>query len=109
MITVLKQKIDSTDINKTLKKIAFYSWITSGVFFMGYIYFVGAITFSVIKERGLQQDTKSLISDMGGEELRYLESQKDLTKGYALEHGFIVSPTVSYASSQKAFAFNARR
>ncbi len=109
MITTIKQKFDTTDLNKTLRAITLYSWIATGVFFVGYIYFVGGITFSVIKERGLQQETKTLISDMGQQELAYLATQKNLTKGYALEHGFLVNPTVSFAPSQKAFAFNVRR
>ena len=109
MITTLKQTFNTADINKTIGSLTLYTWVAAGVFFVAYLYFVGGITFSVIKERGLQQNTKALISDIGGQELQYLDSQKNLTKGYALEHGFIVSPVVSFAPSQKAFAFNARR
>ncbi len=97
------------DVNKTLKSIAFYSWITAGILFTAYLYFVGAITFSVIKEKGLQQDTKALISTMGQQELQYLSAQKMLTKEYAIQAGFITANTISFAQPQKAFAWNVGR
>lgn len=112
MIRTIQNKLDNVgalDINKTLKSIAFYTWIGAGVLFSCYIYFVGAITFSVIKERGLQQDTKALISSMGQEELQYLSSQKNLTKEYALGSGFVPAPLISFATPQKAFAWNVGR
>lgn len=112
MITKLKSTFDTAgmlDINKTLKSVAFYSWISAGVLFGCYLYFVGAITFSVIKERGLQQDTKALISSMGQEELQYLSAQKALTKEYAHQSGFIDADLISFAAPQKAFAWNVGR
>ncbi|MBP6904776.1 MAG: hypothetical protein KBB91_01825 [Candidatus Pacebacteria bacterium] len=112
MITFIKNKIDTAgfhDINKTLKSIALYSWVSVSVLFVGYLYFVGAITFSVIKERGLQEDTKTLVSRMGQEELAYLSSQKNLSAQYAQSAGFITADFVSFAPSQKAFAWNVGR
>lgn len=110
MIAALQHKFDSvTDINKTMRSVAFYTWISAGVFFACYIYFVGAITFSVIKERELQQDTKNLVSQMGQQELSYLTLQKSLTKEYAIRAGFITEPTISFATPQKAFAWNVGR
>jgi hypothetical protein len=112
MITTIRNKFDTSgmlDINKTLKSVAFYSWVGAGVFFSCYIYFVGSITFSVIKERGLQQENKTLISSMGQEELAYLSSQKTLTKEYATQNGFVPAPLVSFATPQKAFAWNVGR
>lgn len=112
MINTIKQKFDGRamlDVNKTLKTIAVYSWMSAGVLFAGYLYFVGAITFSVITERGLQQDTKTLISKMGDQELAYLSSQKTLTEDYARSAGFITTPLISFAPSQKAFAWNVGR
>ncbi len=109
MIATLRNKLDNTtavDINKTLKSITFYTWISAAVLFVGYLYFVGAITFSVIKERGLQQDTKALISSMGQQELQYLSSQKSLTKQYAEQRGFVTPNEISFATSQRAFAWN---
>ena len=107
MITTLKRTIENTpDINKTLRTITLYSWISAGVLFACYVYFIGGITFSVIKERGLQQDTKALISSMGQEEVKYLAVQKTLTKGFAEQAGFIEPARVSFAQPQQAVAFN---
>lgn len=112
MSTTLQQTLPSKgihDINKTLHSVALYTWISAGVLFSCYLYFVGAITFSVIKERGLQQETKALISSMGQQELQYLSSQKSLTKDYAEQNGFVEASTVSFATPHKAFAWNVGR
>lgn len=105
MIAALRNST-TFDLNKTLKSITMYTWISAGVLFVGYLYFVGAITFSVIKERELQQDTKALISSMGSQELQYLSTQKNLTKEYAHQNGFIDAATISFATPAKAFAWN---
>ncbi len=97
------------DINKTLKSVTLYTWLASGVLFSCYVYFIGAITFSVIKERGLEEDKKTLISTIGEQELQYLNSQKTLTKDYAVQNGFVPAHLVSFASPQKAFAWNVGR
>ncbi len=112
MITRIKNSISDAalpDMNKTLRSLTVYTWIAAGVLFVSYLYFVGAITFSVIKERGLQQETKSLISSMGKEELAYLSAQKTLTKEYALQSGFVSATTVSFATPVRAFALNVGR
>lgn len=97
------------DINKTLKTITLYTWIAAGVLFACYIYIVGAITFSVVKERGIQQQTKTLISTMGHAEFEYLARQKSLTESYAYQQGFVAPQLVSFASPQRAFAWNVGR
>ncbi len=97
------------DINKTLKSITLYTWIAAGVLFVGYVYFVGAITFSVVKEKELQQETRALISSMGAEELEFLSAQKVLTESYAREKGFVEPSTISFAPSQRAVAWNVGR
>lgn len=110
MINVLKLRLDSsTDLNKTIQSVALYTWISAGACFACYLYFVGAITFSVIKERELQQDTKTLISSMGQQELSYLNLQKSLTKEYAAARGFITEPSIAFAAPQKAVAWNVGR
>ena len=110
MIAALQHKFENLhDINKTIRSVALYTWISAGVFFACYIYFVGAITFSVIKERELQQETKTLISSMGQQELSYLTLQKSLTQEYAVRAGFITEPSISFATPQKAFAWNVGR
>lgn len=110
MITAIQQKLDTlTDINKTIKTIGMYTWIGAGVFFLGYVYFVGAITFSVIKERELQQETKTLISSMSMQELSYLNLQKSFTKEYAVASGFITQSPVAFVAPQRALAWNVGR
>jgi len=110
MIATLQHKLNTmSDINKIIRSVALYTWIGAGVCFACYLYFVGAITFSVIKERELQQDTKILISSMGQQELSYLTLQKSLTKEYALTSGYIGEPSVAFAISQNAFAWNVGR
>ena len=110
MINAVKLRFNTfSDINKTIRSVALYTWVLAGTCFACYLYFVGAITFSVIKERELQQDTKTLISSMGREELSYLNLQKSLTKEYAIVHGFITEPNIAFAAPQKAFAWNVGR
>ncbi len=110
MMTISKSNtLALPDINKNLKSITFYTWVAAGILFSCYLYFVGAITFSVIKERGLQQETRTLISKMGQEELAYLSMQKKLTQDYALQSGFVNATTISFATPQKAFAWNVGR
>jgi hypothetical protein len=109
MITTIKSKLENIgtfDINKSLKSITFYAWISAGVLFACYLYFVGAITFSVIQEKGLEQNTRELISSMGQQELQYLSLQKSLTREYAQQSGFVPAERVSFATSQKALAWN---
>lgn len=110
MIASLKHRLDTlTDINKTIRSVALYVWVGAGACFACYLYFVGAITFSVIKERELQQDTKTLVSSMGKEELAYLTFQKSLTKEYAVRAGYSTEPSIAFATPQKAFAWNVGR
>jgi hypothetical protein len=109
MITTIKSKLENIgtlDVNKTLKSITVYAWISAGVLFACYLYFVGAITFSVIQEKGLQQHTRELISSMGQQELQYLSVQKSLTKEYAAQIGFVPAQLVSFTTPQKALAWN---
>ncbi len=112
MMKLVQQQIDraaTLDLHKTVGKIRMYAWVGAGIFFCAYIYFVGAITFSVVKERGLQQETKALISSIGTHELTYLNTQKSLTEAYATAIGFVPAPTLSFASPQRAFAWNVGR
>ena len=112
MITLIKNKMDAAallDINKTLRSVALYAWISAGVLFICYLYFVGAITFSVIKERALNTDTKTLISQMGEEELAYLSAQKTLTENYAVSIGFVKPHAVVFAAPKRALAWNVGR
>ena len=112
-MNTLKNKIDATsmvfafhDINDTLKKVSTYAWCVAGLLFAGYLYFVGAITFSVIRQESIAQDIKTVVSEIGTEELRYLKLQKTLTESFALSQGFVSPETIAYTAPASAFAWN---
>ena len=109
MIATLKHKIESVpfELNTNLKTVTTYAWVSAGVLFAGYLYFVGAITFSVIKEQALQQNTKTLISTMSQEEVAYLNTQKSLTESYAISSaGLVTASAIAFAAQKSAFAWN---
>jgi len=113
MMTTFKQKIDSVSttlqlggINTSLRSITRYAWLTAGMLFACYLYFVGAITFSVIKQESLAQGIKTTISETSKEELKFLNFQKNLTESYAGLEGFVSAPVISYTAPVHSFAWN---
>lgn len=92
-----------------LRRATKYCFIGTGVLFGFYLYFVGAITFSVVERQALEESTKSLASDISVEELHYLEKEKGLTKEVAYSNGLIDAPSLSFTTKQSAFAWNAGR
>ena len=109
----LRNKIESQivsvsnhDINKTLRLLTRYAWIGTGLLFICYSYFVGAITFSVIKQEAIQQTTKNLISSMSTQEQTYLQSQEALNQDYAATLGLVQSNAIAFATAKPAFAWN---
>ena len=109
MITAIQQKFEtvSFDLNHGLHSISTYAWIASGVLFVCYMYFVGAITFSVVKQRALAQETKQLISQTSVEEMNFLAVQKSLTQEFAQSTGLVsAGSTIAYTGPRKAFAWN---
>jgi hypothetical protein len=108
MMTQLTHNITS-DINQTLRTISKYSWVVAGVLFLGYGYFVGAITFSVVKQQTLEQSIKGLVSDISKQELSYLSAQKDLGLDTASTMGLTPTTVATYAVSRRAFAWNVER
>lgn len=95
-----------TDMNASLRAIAKYAWLSAGIFFASYLYFIGAITFSVIKQESLAQSIKTILSETSKEELKYLNAQKNLTEGYARQEGFVSASAISYTAPVSAFAWN---
>lgn len=113
MMTTIKNKIETTstlfavhDANVTLRSVARYAWLSAGVLFACYLYFVGAITFSVIKQETLSQDIKNTISEIGKYELEYLTAQKNLTEAVAFEKGFVSAEAIAYTVPASTFAWN---
>jgi len=94
------------DINKTLGLVIRYAWISTGVLFVCYSYFVGAITFSVINQQALQQANKTLISSMGNQERVYLQAQAHLNESYATSIGLVKGNAVAFAVAKPAVAWN---
>jgi uncharacterized membrane protein len=97
------------DINKMLRTLVKYVWIGTGAVFVCYMYFVGSITFSIIKQQDLEQTNRLLISSMSQEELTYLALQKDLTVSQGQLVGLVPAPAISFTASQRAFAWNVGR
>ncbi|MES2224922.1 MAG: hypothetical protein V4478_02960 [Patescibacteria group bacterium] len=109
MIAILRNRIESVplnDVNKTLKLVTRYAWIGTGVLFVCYSYFVGAITFSVISQRAVEQKNRTLISSMSEQERTYLQSQKQLNESYAASIGLVKGTAVAFAVAKPAVAWN---
>jgi hypothetical protein len=109
MIKTIQNTIETVpmqDINKALRTIGTYAWIGTGLLFVCYGFFIGSITFSIVKQQGIQGDIKSLISSMSKQELAYLNTQKTLTESYASEVGMVPVNVVSFATPKRAFAWN---
>lgn len=106
----LRNKIQSTmesnDINKTLRLLTRYTWIGTGVLFLCYSYFVGAITFTVISQKALDSTNKTLISSMGDQERVYLKNQQQLNENYASSIGLVKGSAVAFAVAKPAVAWN---
>jgi hypothetical protein len=110
MIRQIKNNIISfNEYSLLLRRATKYCLIGTGALFACYLYFVGAITFSVVERQGLEESTKSLASDISVQELHYLEKEKHLTKEVAYSIGLIDAPSLSFTTKQRAFAWNAGR
>ncbi len=110
MMIKMKNSIRSfNEYASLLRRATKYCFVGTGVLFACYLYFVGAITFSVVERQGLEEITKSLASDISVQELHYLEKEKHLTKDVAYSIGLIDAPSLSFTTKQRAFAWNAGR
>ncbi len=108
MMTIIQNKIENTtfDINLYLQKSTRFLWISIGILFACYLYFIGAITFSIINQQSYNHQIKNLTSNMSQQEVVYLNLQKNLTKDLAISSGLVGPTNVSFATQQKAFAWN---
>ena len=110
---VVRNKIDSQiealanfDANKALRLTTKYALIGTGVLFICYSYFVGAVTFSVIKQQALERSTKAVISTMSDQERTYLQTQLGLTQQSAAAAGLVPSTAVAFAVAKPVLALN---
>ncbi len=108
-ITNKIRNVQFEDMNKHIRTVLTYTWIGSGALFACYLYFVGAITFSVVKQQELARDIKGLISAMSTEELTYLSQEKNLTESYAQAEGFVRAEKTAFAAPRRAVAWNVGR
>jgi hypothetical protein len=110
MMTHIKNNIRSfSDYTLLLRRATKYCFVGASVLFACYIYFVGAITFSVVERQALEESTKELVSDISIQELHYLAQEKQLTKEVAYTTGLIDAPSLAFTAQQRAFAWNAGR
>jgi len=86
-----------------------FFFIGSIVLFLMYLYFVGAVTFTVVQRRNMEEGLKTLSSDVSKEELRYLSAEKGLTKDVALNRGFVEPSKLTFTGPKNAVAWNATR
>ncbi len=92
-----------------MRRLTKYCFIGAGVLFVSYLYTVGAVTFSVVERKGLEQSTKQLASDISMQELDYLQKEKGLTRESAYIHGFVEAPVIVFTTQKRAVAWNAGR
>ncbi|MCC7436324.1 hypothetical protein IT402_00390 [Candidatus Nomurabacteria bacterium] len=110
MMTQIKNNIkDFGGYSIILKKMSTYCFVGTGILFVCYLYVVGSITFSVVERKGLEEQNRNLLSDIGMEELKYLAQEKKLTKEVAHNAGLIDAKNLVFTTKQSAFAWNAGR
>lgn len=100
------QKVQSAISQSTFKRIVSALSVSVGVLFVGYIYLVGALTFSVIEQKNVEQNLKKTTAAIGNVELTYLATSRGLTKDYAKSLGFVESPQVAYTDMTHGLAIN---
>ncbi len=110
MIRQIKNNIQQfSQYGMLLRRTTTYCFIGAGVLFGCYMYVVGAITFSVVERKGLEETNKSLLSDIGMQELHYLSQEKQLTKAMAYSSGLVDAPSLVFTTAKRAVAWNAGR
>jgi hypothetical protein len=107
MMTHIKTTMQSfSGYGMLLRRTTTYCFIGAGVLFGCYMYVVGAITFSVIERKGLEESTRTLLSDISMQELQYLGQEKGLTKDVAYSSGLVDAPSLAFTSQKRAVAWN---
>jgi len=105
--TTIEDSVSAHDVRKTLRLMTRYAWIGTGILFICYSYFVGAITFSVIKQEALDQNSKGLISTMSTQESTYLQTEQNLTaQDSAAAMGLVPSTAIAFATATPVLALN---
>lgn len=109
MIRRLQHTIHTTEYALLFRTVTRGLWIGCAVLFVGYLYFVGAITFSVVERQALEEKKKTLASDISTLELTYLAQEKLLTKEFGYSMGLVDAKTVAFTTVKRAVAWNGSR
>lgn len=109
LIKLRKNIISFNGYGLLFKKLTKLCFAGSAMLFFSYIYFVGAITFSVVERKGLEESTKLLASEISMQELTYLSYEKELTKSVGYSQGFVDAPSIVFTTQKRAVAWNAGR
>lgn len=110
MMKTMKNKIQSfNEYGLLLRRTTKYCFIGAGALFACYLYIIGAITFSVIERKGLEESTKVLASEISMQELEYLKMEKTLTKETGYLNGFVQPESIAFTTQKRAVAWNAGR
>lgn len=94
------------DYNTVIRRGIRFFAIGSAVLFACYLYFVGAVTFSVVHRRNMEEEVKTMTSAVSADELSYLTKEKNLTRDYALAQGMVPPAHVTFTTPKNAFAWN---
>lgn len=73
---------------------------------ISYVLMIGSVTLSVISRKSMENDTRSLLSQIHTLELSYLSSSEAITLDYAHQSGFVDVKTQTFASTATAVAYN---
>lgn len=110
MMKTMKNKIQSfNEYGLLLRRTTKYCFIGAGALFACYLYIIGAITFSVIERKGLEESTKVLASEISMQELEYLKMEKTLTKETGYLNGFVQPESIAFTAQKRSVAWNAGR
>ena len=109
MTTYIQKNIEKAQNavpHSVFKKIVSSLVVSVSGLFVIYLYLVGALTFSVIEQKNVEQNLKKTTSAMGTVELSYLGQERGLTKEYAHSLGFVDYSQVAYTDMTHGLAIN---
>lgn len=97
----------SAQLIATMRTFSIYIWMVVGMLIVSYVFLIGAITFSVVTQKQISQQNKTLISTIGKQELAYLSKNRTLTREYATDMGLVSTEAIAFISPiHNVFALN---
>jgi hypothetical protein len=104
LATIYKKR----DYNTILAAGAKFFALGSVALFALYLYFVGAITFSVVHRRNMEETIRMAASNISQEERTYLSAEKTMSRDYALAQGLVAPAHITYTAPKSSVAFASR-